>query len=264
MTTDSTPVLVHGDARELSRYVEELTDGDIKCVVTSPPYKDSGGYSEELIQSVAKEFDKMRYPGPVFLNFGDLTAHPWRAHKTAKLFCEWGDMYLMQTIIWVKNHFTPRHGARTFDSKHEYIFYIVGDYDNPPRLRRREEHVGVPYVDKSNVGRYSDEDVTCPGTVWYIPYDTITKRAEKLHPHRYPVALPLRAISSVMEPGGSGTVADPFSGSGTTLVATQQLRVNSLAVEMDPTYIDITVERLGGDVEVVDYDPDKKVPFKRV
>jgi site-specific DNA-methyltransferase (adenine-specific) len=265
---DTTPVLVHGDARELSRYVGELLPNgvdDIRCVVTSPPYKDSGGYSPQLMQEVALEFDKMRYPGPLFINFGDLTAHPWRSFETAKLFCDWGDMYLLQTIIWVKNHYTPRQGHRTFDSRHEYIFYIVGDYDKPPCLRRTAEHVGVPYSDKSNVGRYGgDVDAKCPGTVWYIPYETIRSGDDKTHPHRFPVALPTRAIAATCEPDGGGCVADPFAGSGTTLVAAREQGHTGLGIEVDPDYITVTVERLGGDCEVVNYDPDKKIPFKRL
>lgn len=267
MTADTTPILVQGDARELSRYVGELLPNgvkDLKCVVTSPPYKDSGGYTPELIQEVALEFDKMRYPGPIFINFGDLTAHPWRSFETAKIFCDWSDMYLMQTIIWVKNHYTPRQGHRTFDSRHEYIFYIVGDYDAPPRLRRRAEHVGVPYADKSNIGRYATSDSKCPGTVWYIPYDTIRSKHERYHPHIFPVALPRRAIDACLAPRSGGFVADPFAGSGTTILAARELGHKAFGVEIDPHYVSTIRERLGGDVEVVNYEPDAKVPFKRL
>ena len=262
--TDTTPVLVHGDARNLARYVGELTDGDISCVVTSPPYKDSGGYSVELIQEVAEEFDKMRYPGPIFINFGDLTAHPWRSFETAKMFCDWADVYLMQTIVWVKNHYPPRRGHRTFDSRHEYIFYIVGDYDNPPYLHRTADWVGVPYEDKSNVGRYSDRDVKCPGTVWYIPYETITEASQKLHPHRFPVALPMRCIAATVGEPGGGWVLDPFNGSGSTLLAAKELGIRGIGVEIDPAYIEISRERLHGDVAAVDYDPDRSIPLKRL
>jgi len=268
VTADTTPILIHGDARELSRYVGELLPNgvnDIACVVTSPPYKDSGGYTPELIQDVAVEFDKMRYPGPIFINFGDLTAHPWRSFETAKMFCDWGDMYLMQTIIWVKNHYTPRQGHRTFDSRHEYIFYIVGDYDKPPHLRRTAEHVAVRYSDKSNVRRYGlDVDAKCPGTVWYIPYETVRSSGAHQHPHRFPVALPRRAIAATVPEASGGCVLDPFSGSGTTLVAAGAAGLRGIGIELDPEFINITRERLGGDCEVVNYDPDKKIPFKRL
>jgi DNA modification methylase len=224
---------------------------NIRAIITSPPYKDRDGYSERLIREWAKSLWKMEYSGTVWLNFADLTNYPWRAWDTARLFTNEADMYLIQTIIWYKNHYRPRQGHRTLNSTHEYLFYIHGDFDELPILDRTAACVGVPYKDKSNIGRYSDRDVRCPGTVWEIPYETVQNADERWHPYQFPLALPKRCIALLNLPKSS-IILDCFAGSGTTAVAASELGYPSIMIESNKYYVDILVERLGGNAEVFD------------
>jgi DNA modification methylase len=46
-----------------------------------------------------------------------------------------------------------------------------------------------------------------------------------------------------MSSGAADVVLDPFCGSGTTLIAAEQLGRTCAAVELDPAYCDVIVER---------------------
>jgi tRNA G10 N-methylase Trm11 len=56
------------------------------------------------------------------------------------------------------------------------------------------------------------------------------------------VALLLRIILSSTSPGD--TILDPFAGTGTTLVVAEQLKRNSVGIEIDPKYVKLIEERL--------------------
>jgi site-specific DNA-methyltransferase (adenine-specific) len=62
----------------------------------------------------------------------------------------------------------------------------------------------------------------------------------KRHPTQKPVALMVWCIELADDPK---TVYDPFLGSGTTLVAAEQLGLTCYGIEREPAYVDIIVRR---------------------
>ena len=74
-------------------------------------------------------------------------------------------------------------------------------------------------------------------TVWEI--DRPTKSPE--HPTMKPVELVARAIENSSRPGE--IVADPFCGSGTTLIACEQTERICRAAEISPAYVAVALER---------------------
>jgi DNA modification methylase len=58
------------------------------------------------------------------------------------------------------------------------------------------------------------------------------------HPTQKPVEAMSRAIGH-----HAGDVYEPFSGSGTTLIAAEQLGRRCLAIEIDPKYVQVALER---------------------
>jgi site-specific DNA-methyltransferase (adenine-specific) len=107
--------------------------------------------------------------------------------------------------------------------------------------------IGVPYVDKNNIQRYTKKDLRCRGNTWFIPYETTQNKkdrpAKKQHPAGFPVGLPSNCIKlhGVRE---DMLVFDPFVGTGTTLSACQELGVNGIGVDLDLAYCEIAVNNL--------------------
>jgi DNA modification methylase len=119
---------------------------------------------------------------------------------------------LHQTLIWVKGSFVLGHGD--YHYRHEPILY--GWRDGGPHLFRGD--------------RTQD-------SVWEIPRPA---RSE-LHPTMKPVELVERAIRNSSMPGER--VLDMFAGSGTTLIAAERAERVCLAMELDPRYAQVAIER---------------------
>jgi DNA modification methylase len=68
---------------------------------------------------------------------------------------------------------------------------------------------------------------------------------EHYHPTQKPVALMQWCIQQVKQ---TGTILDPFLGSGTTCVAAKNLNRKSIGIEINPKYCTIAVKRLRQEV----------------
>jgi DNA modification methylase len=117
-----------------------------------------------------------------------------------------------QTIIWAKDRFVLGHSD--YHYRHEPILYGWRD----------------------GAAHHFIDDRT-QDSVWEIPRPT---RSE-VHPTMKPVELVERAIRNSSHPGD--TVYDPFVGSGTTLIAAEKSKRACRALEIDPTYAQVAIER---------------------
>ena len=63
----------------------------------------------------------------------------------------------------------------------------------------------------------------------------------KLHPAMFPVTLPAEYIKSMSDDGD--IVIEPFCGSGTTLIACEQLGRSCYGMEFEPKYVDVIINR---------------------
>lgn len=66
------------------------------------------------------------------------------------------------------------------------------------------------------------------------------KRENSPHPHQKPIKL-LAEIFNFIE--GSAVILDPFGGSGSTLIACEQLNIICYMMELDPKYVDVIISR---------------------
>lgn len=82
--------------------------------------------------------------------------------------------------------------------------------------------------------------------VWQFTYDGRDVRDKKLHPATFPISLAKRVIGLFTHQGE--LVLDPFVGSGTTLVAAQELRRNAVGFDLSQSYIELARNRLGLDL----------------
>ena len=75
--------------------------------------------------------------------------------------------------------------------------------------------------------------------VWYVPFEKKNK-----HPAPFPLQLPATAINSTT----AQLILDPFAGSGTTLRAAKDAGRKSIGIELDKTYCEMIIERMGQEV----------------
>jgi DNA modification methylase len=116
-------------------------------------------------------------------------------------------------IVWAKNNFAIGRGD--YHWKHELCWYAVR---------------------KGKTGRWaSDRKQT---TVWEIDKP---QRSETGHSTQKPVECMKRPIENNSKPGDA--VYDPFSGSGTTIIAAEMTGRKCYALEINPAYVDVAVQR---------------------
>lgn len=99
----------------------------------------------------------------------------------------------------------------------------------------------VPYKDKSNIGRYSQNDLKCRGNVWKIGYETIQKSSDKWHPDMFPLKLPEMCIK--LSGVKNGIVLDFFGGSGTTGIGARNLGLSAILIDKNPIYKEVFENR---------------------
>jgi site-specific DNA-methyltransferase (adenine-specific) len=116
-------------------------------------------------------------------------------------------------LVWVKQSFVL--GRADYHYRHEQILY--GWLDNGPHF----------FVDD-----HSQDSI----------FEVDRPMASTLHPTTKPVELISRMIANSSQPGE--LVYDPFSGSGSTLVAAHQLRRIGYGCELEPGYVAVELERL--------------------
>lgn len=240
--------LHHGRQRlyfHSSEAMPEVPDRSVDVVVTSPPYNRGKRYHPRysdrqpsdsyhaLLDRVFREcYRTLRPGGTFFLNVGDSGTDQGKAEAVVRT-AQAAGFHRHQTLIWVKSllgrgHFTPVRGERNFSNVFEYVYVLVRD--PPPHLDVLR--VGIPYADKSNVGRYRSSDLRDAGNVWFIPYsETTGASVKKGHEAPFPVELPLRALRCV--PGATRAL-DPFAGTGATLAAAEALGMEGIGYEAFP------------------------------
>lgn len=154
------------------------------------------------------------------------------------------ELYFSQAIIWVKEH--PLLGRRDFMGNHEWCFYgwregaahkFYGPY-NAVDVWRRHRQKSKSERGKVTVEISRDLYEHIPSDVWSIKK---INPQSMIHLTEKPVELAARAMRySSME---GENVLDLFGGSGSTLIAAEQLRRNAFLMELDSLYCDVIVQR---------------------
>lgn len=80
--------------------------------------------------------------------------------------------------------------------------------------------------------------------VWQFYYESRDIRDKTLHPATFPISLAKKVVSLFTHEGE--LVLDPFVGSGTTLIAAQDLNRNAVGFDLQQRYINLCAQRLAG------------------
>ena len=132
-------------------------------------------------------------------------------------------LQLRAQIVWAKHHFTLSRGD--YHWKHETCWYAV-----------REGKVSHWQGDRTQT------------TVWEIannnPFGNQQREQTWGHGTQKPVECMRRPIANNSRPGQA--IYDPFLGSGTSLIAAEMTGRICCGVELNPTYVDVIVQRWQG------------------
>jgi DNA modification methylase len=200
--------IYHGDCREV------LGDIDAAVMVTDPPYgiacsSGRGG----------KFFDAE------IVGDGNTTARD-------EALCLWGDRPALVFGSWKMPR--PR-GVRHVLTWEKGDHVGMGDLSIPWRPNTEEIYVlgsGFSGHRGSSVLRVN------------APSPNFTPARQRYHPTEKPVRLMLVLLSKCP----SGTIADPFAGSGSTLVAAKNLGRRAIGIEIEERYCEIAARRLSQEV----------------
>ena len=195
--------LLCGDSTNADDVARLTGENHIEVIITDPPYGMS--FQSNHRSTKHKEID------------GDSTPEllQYTASITAKhssyIWCRWDNITDIpkpkSLITWVKNNWSMG------DLKHEHA---------------RQTEVCAFYPGNLHAfpdGRPSD----------VVKHD---RTGNDLHPTQKPVSLIAELIGWTI-----GTVYDPFLGSGTTLIAAEQLNRKCYGMEISPQYCDVIVKR---------------------
>lgn len=136
-------------------------------------------------------------------------------------------LYFSQAIIWVKEHAVLTR--KDFMGNHEWAFYGCRDFEG--------RHAAGFYGWREGAAHryFGPPSATDVWTVKKVNPQSMVHLTEK------PVELAARSIQYSTRPGEA--VLDLFGGSGSTLIACEQLDRRAYLMELDPLYCDVIVER---------------------
>lgn len=231
------PISKYGQVYQLGRHrlmcgdstlksdIDILMDGDVAdMIITDPPYnvnyegktkdklkidndKMDDSSFRDFLKSAFENINQVLKPGGVF--------YIWHASCESYNFygaCKDASWTVRQCLIWLKNSIVL--GRQDYHWKHEACLY--GWKDGAGHLWNSDRKQStILEFDRPNVN--------------------------KEHPTMKPVALFSYQISNNTNKGD--TVLDVFGGSGTTLVACEQISRTAYILELDPKYTDVIIKR---------------------
>lgn len=216
--------LMCGDSTNVSD-VEKLMNGDkADLLLTDPPYNVAyeGGTKEKLkienddmSDEEFQEFLISAFENSNIVMKDGASFYIWHSDSEGFNFrsaCKNTGWKIRQCLIWVKNSIVL--GRQDYQWKHEPCLYGW----------------------KDGAAHYFVDDRT-QSTVW--EFNKPLRNIE--HPTMKPVDLIARAINNSSR--SDNIVLDIFGGSGTTLIACEQLNRKCYMMELDPKYCDVIIKR---------------------
>jgi site-specific DNA-methyltransferase (adenine-specific) len=206
---DESVTLYHGDCREVTAWLE----ADV--LVTDPPYGISwsthGGGRD--LRNWSPRQPKAGIIGDVDTSARDEVLEAW-ASKPAIVFgspLKAPPTGAIQALVWHKPLDSGVVGARFVWRRDWEAIYLLGDWPRvtPDRSSVLRSHGGM-------------------------------ERYRNGHPHAKPVDL----MESLIMQAPPGVVADPFAGSGSTLVAAVRAGRRAIGVEADEQWCELAAKRL--------------------
>ena len=206
------------------------TDG---LVIENDDMED-GEFVEFLRKAISAALENAREGAAVYIWFA--ASRTLSFYKAAEL----AGLQVRQEIVWVKSTFTL--GRQDYQWRHEPCLY--GWKDGAAHYFKDDRTESTVIDSTPNFEKLKKEEL-----IDYIKailektsalYEQKPSRSE-LHPTMKPVKLIGRLITNSSRPGDA--VLDPFGGSGSTMIACEQLNRSCYMMDIDPHYVDVIIDR---------------------
>ena len=167
----------------------------------------------------------VRPPTPERLKPKDLIGVPWRLAFSLQDAGWW----LPSAVTWHKPNAHPESVSDRPTKAHETVFLLSANQNY--------------YYDMDAVRGPNGRRLR---TIWDIPTEPRKRRMDGHddHPAVMPATLAQRCVEMTSRPGD--VVLDPYAGSGTTLLAAQELGRRWVGVELKQEFVDLMERRLQG------------------
>ena len=259
--------LVCGDSTDKS-VMASLMDGERATLLfTSPPYANQRSYTtggisdwDSLMQGVfGASMTVLDEAAQVLVNLG-------LVHREGSVIQYWNDWLSWMPAqgwrffgwyIWDQMAPVPGDWAGRLGPRHEFIFHFNRKARKPNKTVPCKFAGSYQHLRGDGSGgdlRNPDGSIGdwChahkPTQEYRIPDSVIPVMRQRGaigkdidHPAVFPVALPEFAMQSYTDVGD--IVLEPFSGSGTSIIAAEQAGRRMRAVELAPAYVDVAVKR---------------------
>ncbi len=244
--------------------VMKLMDGNIAdLVVTDPPYNVDYGSKAEAINKYGYHFSDRHIendymPEAQFIEFLDKAFanmnaslkpggafYIWHASITVYEFEEalrLNSLKTRQQLIWVKNalvlgrqDYQWRHEPCLYGWKEGAAHYFINDRKKTTVTDERDD------LDRMT----KDELKEALRAFLEATEETVIDEAKPTRSEEHPTMKPVKLIAHLIVNSSrrKENVLDLFGGSGTTLIAADQLDRNCYMMEFDPKFVDVIIDR---------------------
>ena len=241
-----------GDATDPESWEKLMGEEEADLLMTDPPYnvayENSQGMTidnDDMGDESFEEFLTEAFENACRHMADGAGFYCWYASRNAVQFLnalKAAGLSMRQQLIWVKNSFNL--GRQDYQLQHEPCWYGWKDTGSHYFTDRRDQATVFDDIDLETITKKEAVEFiqllrqTVMSTD--VSYEQKPK-ADDMHPTMKPVPLIGRMIINSTEKGD--TVLDCFGGSGSTLIAAEELGRKCRIMELDPRYADVIIDR---------------------
>lgn len=237
------------------KFMNDLDDGSMKLIVTSPPYNIGKSYEkrsplEQYVQDQAKviaECVRLLHPkGSICWQVGNHVQNGEIFPLDLVLYQIFKNhgLKLRNRIVWHFEH--GLHCTKRLSGRYETIMWFTKEDEytfNLDPIRVPSKYPQKKYYKGPKAGQLSSNPLgKNPSDVWVFPNVKNNHVEKTIHPCQFPVELVERLVLSMTDEGDR--VFDPYMGVGSSIVAALKHGRQGYGCDVVKEYVEIANERV--------------------